>query len=329
MAISPDDARTLSVSLFRAIETLECADTQLHSMRFPESPVTTALFRASQVARSLCESALTRIEPFYTETHRDVSESASCQTLVASTLLRADTVAAALVCAGVRFVRCVSSWHNGDEAMRAAIDASDIDAISFGVVLSLESPPPSFCKLVHYALRRNDKGWSRRTENPETEFVYKCIRVLLLAPSIASADNVDHSENTALMIACHLKYTETVKVLLACPTTAESAGAVNKTGYSALMIASINGYTEIVIALLAVPSVIQSTSTASQKYGDTALMLATRNGHTQTVAALIACPTVVQSAGAVNKTGETALAIATRLKCKSNILLLTRPDLFA
>jgi hypothetical protein len=34
MAISPDDARTLSVSLFRAIETLERADTQLYFMRF-------------------------------------------------------------------------------------------------------------------------------------------------------------------------------------------------------------------------------------------------------------------------------------------------------
>ena len=131
--ISPDDARTLSVSLFRAMETLVHAEAHLHSVHSEkedgktEAKITTTLFRASQVAHSSCESALAHIEPFY-DTHTestvaDDSASCSCRSLVSSALENADTVFMALEHASkhCEITTLPMSMFCGDEAMRAAM----------------------------------------------------------------------------------------------------------------------------------------------------------------------------------------------------------------
>jgi ankyrin repeat protein len=340
--ISPDDARALSLSLFRAMETLAHADAHLHSVHFAagegeaETEITTTLFRATQVAHSSCESALARVEPFYdTHTAGTVAAdsascfcSCSCRSLVSSTLKNADTVVSALEHASNHLSTIVSlplSVFCGDEAMRAAIDAGDLGAISLAVVLLLELPslaPP--LQLVHHAL-------SLRQKNTETTCI---VCVLLTVPAIAaSACNADEKGNTALMIASVNGHTEFVNALLACPTVVQSAGAVDITGKTelmiasengnntqiltvndtnnntALMLASKNGHTETVRTLLACPTVVQSAGDVNTN-GYTALMLASLNGYTETVVALLACPTVVQTASAVNEYGFTALILS-------------------
>jgi ankyrin repeat protein len=318
--ISPDDARTLSVSLFRAMETLAHADAHLHSVHWEkekgegntEAKITTTLFRASQVAHSSCESALARVEPFYdTHTKRILADdsaycsSCSCRSLVSSALKHADIVSMALEHASknCEITTLPLSVLCGDEAMRAAIDAGDLGAISLAVVLLLELPsflPPLHQQLVHHALSLRNK----------TAVIERIVGVLLTVPAIAaSACNADTNGDTVLMLASANGHAEIVTALLVCRTVAQSAGAVNKNGFTALMLASANGHAEIVTALLACPIVVQSAG-AVNKYGNTALMLASANGHTETVHALLAYPTVVQSAGDVDEAGYTALMLA-------------------
>ncbi len=328
--ISPDDARALSLSLFRAMETLAHSEAHLHSVHFAElkgkgeaegnteTEITTTLFRASQVAHSSCESALARVEPFY-DTHAkgtvaDDSASCSCRSFVAFALRNANTVVAALEHASNHLSTTTSlplSVFCGDEAMRAAIDAGDLGAISLAVVLLLELPSllSPLRQLVHHAL-------SLRQKSTETT---RIVCILLTVPAIAaSAGNADTDGDTALMIASVNGHAETVSALLACPTVVQSAGAVNTDGYTALMLASSNGHTETVTALLACPTVIQSAGVVDTR-GNTVLMLASSNGCTKTVAALLACPTIVLSASAVNRRGATALGIAQ--ECKNNVLI--------
>jgi hypothetical protein len=300
--ISPNDARLLSVSLFKALETLTRADALLHSMHFAESPILATLFRASQTACSSCESALTHVEPFYDEhAFRDFSDSA-CRILVTSALEHADIVVAALEHASVRLVS-PRDLHLpllcGEEAMRAAIDAGDLGAISLGVVLFRESPPPSSTKLVHFALR------SRCVKCRE-----HVVRILMSVPSVAvSASEIDSISFTALMHASQGGNIESVNALLACPCVVASANTVNCFGDTALMIASARGHAEIVKALLACPSVIQHAGAANQRK-HTALMLASMHGHTETIRTLLACPEIMDSASTANTFGRTALMLA-------------------
>jgi hypothetical protein len=323
--ISPDDARALSVSLFRAMETLVSADAHLHSVHWEkgkgeekaEAEITTILFRASQVAHSLCESALARVEPFY-DTHTAgtvaadsascfCSCSCSCRSLVSSALKNADTVVAALEHASKHLSTIVSlplSVFCGDEAMRAAIDSRNLGAISLAVVLLLELPslaPP--LQLVHHAV-------SLRQRSTELDVITRIVGVLLTVPAIAaSATDADTDGNTALILALKNGHAETVTALLACPVISQSAGAVNKNGNTALMFASRSGRTETVAALLAFPTVVQSAG-AANKNGDTALMFASANGDIKIVNALLACHTVVESVGAFGSNGFTALKLA-------------------
>jgi ankyrin repeat protein len=300
--ISPNDARLLSVSLFKAMETLSHADTLLHSMHLAESPILATLFRASQTALSSCEFALTHVEPFYdTHTFCDFTDS-SCRTLVTSTLEHADIVVAALEYAFV----CLKSSPDlplpllcGDDAMHAAIDASDLGAISLGVVLVQESPPHSSSQLVHFALRSRS-----------TKCVEHVVRILMSVPSVAvSASEIDGISFTALMHASQRRNIESVNALLVCPFVVASANTVNCFGDTALMIASARGHAEIVNALLACPIVVQNAGAANHR-NHTALMLASMHGHTETVIALLTCPVIMDSASTVNTIGRTTLMLA-------------------
>jgi ankyrin repeat protein len=325
-SISPDDARTLSISLFRAMEILAHADAHLHSVHSEkgegDTEITTILFRASQVAHSSCESALARVEIFYdTDTECTVvaDDSASCSclcmSLVSSALKNADTVSTALEYTSKNYLITTlsSSVLCGNEATRAAIDAGDLGAISLTVVLLLELPslpsllsPPH--QVLHYACKSKSKSKSNASTEPDVNTRIVCV-LLTVHEIAASACNADPHGDTALMIAATFGYTATVIALLACPAVVQSAGAVNKYGNTALTIAATFGYTATVIALLACPAVVQSAG-AVNRYGNTALMIASRNGNTETVTALLACPPVVQSAGAVNTYGDTALTLA-------------------
>ena len=323
--ISPDDARVLSVSLFQAMETLAHADAHLHSHSVysekgdekakAESQITTSLFRASQVVHSSCELALARVEPFYTARNHEItdSDSISCRSLVTSALANAEIVAAALEHASKNcfllslpvFIVC------GDAAMRSAIDAGDLGAISLAVVLLLELPVsvplPPLVQLVHHALSLRNSNSSSSTT---TEVKARIVRVLLFVPEIAaSANNADADGNTALMLASSYGNTDAVITLLACPAVFESAGARDIYGDTALMRAAVNGHTETVAALLACPLVVLSAG-AQNACLNSALMLASWKGHTKIVVALLACHIVVQSAGDVNKSGSTALMCA-------------------
>jgi hypothetical protein len=317
--ISPDDARAFSISLFRAMETLAHADAHLHSEHSVhsekgegEAEITTILFRASQVAHASCESALAHIEPFYdtnTEGTASCSCSCSCRSLVSYALKNADTVSMALEHASKNASLITSlplSDFCGDEAMRAAIDAADLGAISLAVVLLSEIPfslAPPLHQLVHHAL-------SLRQRSTEIDVNTRIVCVLLTVPAIAaSATNADTDGNTALMLASKYGHTKFVNALLACPTVVQPAGAVDTDGYTALMLASKNGHTETIVGLLACPPVVQSACAVNID-GFTALMLAAKFGQSEAVTALLACPTVVQSAGAVNVNGNTALMIA-------------------
>jgi ankyrin repeat protein len=327
-SISPDDARTLSISLFRAMEILAHADAHLHSVHSEkgegDTEITTILFRASQVAHSSCESALARVEIFYdTDTECTVvaddsaSCSCSCMSLVSSALKNADTVSTALEYTSKNYLITTlsSSVLCGNEATRAAIDAGDLGAISLTVVLLLELPSLPFLlspphQVLHYACKSKSKSKSKSNASTEPDVNTRIVCVLLTVPEIAaSACNADPHGDTALMIAATFGYTATVIALLACPAVVQSAGAVNKYGNTALTIAATFGYTATVIALLSCPAVVQSAG-AVNRYGNTALMIASRNGNTETVTALLACPPVVQSAGAVNTYGDTALTLA-------------------
>jgi hypothetical protein len=303
------------------METLVSADAHLHSVHWEkgkgeekaEAEITTILFRASQVAHSLCESALARVEPFYdTHTAGNVAAdsascfcSCSCRSLVSSALKNADTVVTALEHASKHLSTIVSlplSDFCGNEAMRAAIDSRNLGAISLAVVLLLELPslaPP--LQLVHHALYLRNKS---------TETIAHIVCILLTVPAIAaSACNEDTNDITALMLASKKRHAEMVTALLACPVISQSAGAVNKNGNTALMFASRSGRTETVAALLAFPTVVQSAG-AANKNGDTALMFASANGDIEIVNALLACPTVVESVGAFGSNGFTALKLA-------------------
>jgi ankyrin repeat protein len=326
--VYPDDARTLSVSLFRAMETLAHADAHLHAVYSvhstkAEADITTTLFHASQVAHSLCESALARVEPFY-DAHTEgilaadsafcscsCSCSCSCRSFVSSALKNADAVSMALEYASEN-VSSVAlqpvSWCCGDEATRAAIDAGDLGAISLAVVLLLELPRSSSSplQLVHHAMRKSKS-------NTEPAVITRIIRLLLLVPAIAaSATDADTHGNTALMLASANGHAEAVTALLACPTVVQSLSVVTTNGKNtALMLASANGHAEIVATLLACPIVVQNAGAANQR-NFTALMLASQRGHIETVTALLASPIVIQSAGAVDLHGDTALMIASR-----------------
>jgi ankyrin repeat protein len=314
MFISPDDARTLSVSLFEAMATLAHADAHFHSLQSAkakaESLITTTLLHASQVAHSLCESALARVEPFYdTSTESTVavavaaddSASCLCRSVVTSALERACTVATALEYASKNclVVSLPLSYVCGDEAMHAAIDAGDLGAISLAVALLSQlsvSPSP---QLLHSAMRNT---------SIESAVIARIARVLLTLPVLtASANDADADGNTTLMVASAYARNEAVAVLLACPQVAQFADAVNRYGHTALIFAS--GHAETVAALLECPTVIQSAAVVNQ-YGYTALMTASFHGCTEAVVALLACPEVMQSAGAVNANGDTALMLA-------------------
>ena len=319
--ISADNARTLSVSLFQAMDTLAHADAHFHLMQSAkardsaesESTITTTLLHASQAALALCESALARVEPFYDAFH-EITESASCfcRSLVTSAIAYADTVVAALEYASknCEIATLLVSFFCSDAALRAAIDVGDLGAISLAVVLLLELPvstSPPLCQLVHHALSLSNSNSNTSTK---PAVIARIVRVLLLVPAIAaSANETDTTGNTALMHAAFMGHTETVITLLACHTVVQCAGAIDINGDTALILASWRGHAETVAALLAHTIVVQSAG-AVDADGDTALMLASWRGHTETVVALLACPMAVQSAGAVNTFGETALMLA-------------------
>jgi ankyrin repeat protein len=321
--ISADNARTLSVSLFQAMDTLAHADAHFHLMQSAkardsaesESTITTTLLHASQAALALCESALARVEPFYDAFH-EITESASCfcRSLVTSAIAYADTVVAALEYASknCEIATLLVSFFCSDAALRAAIDVGDLGAISLAVVLLLELPvstSPPLCQLVHHALSLSNSNSNSNTST-KPAVIARIVRVLLLVPAIAaSANETDTTGNTALMHAAFMGHTETVITLLACHTVVQCAGAIDINGDTALILASWRGHAETVAALLAHTIVVQSAG-AVDADGDTALMLASWRGHTETVVALLACPMAVQSAGAVNKFGETALMLA-------------------
>jgi Ankyrin repeats (3 copies) len=320
--MSPDVARAFSVSLFQALDALKHAEAYLHSTHIADSPLTTTLLRASQVACSSCESALTRVEPFYTVTaFYEISESMSCRKFVSHVLANAETVVAALEYASERdtIAHLPPSQVCSDDAMRAAIDAGDLGAICLAVVVLLESSTviaPSSFQCVHYAIQHVQNMFCTQ----------RIIRLILSVPAIAaSASGVDDNEKTALMLASQAGCTETVSAMLACPTIAASAGDATSTGVTALMLASRTGCMETVSAMLACPQVV-ATAGLSNNSGNTALMFASNNGFKHAVTALLACPTVVQSAGAANSFGNTALMLASYLGYKLIVTaLLTCP----
>jgi hypothetical protein len=284
---------------------LTCAEAKLHDNELlckgkeVETSVVSALCHAMRVAHASCEAALTRVERMYDADLAacDADEFVLCKEMAESAVFHASTFVSALEYASTQSSLSVELCS--DTAMRAAIDAESMGAVSLGVVLLSEfnfvlSPRGLFL----YVLRHD--------HHPSAHM----LRVLLSSSVlVAQINDCTDSQHTALMIASRRGLTEAVTALLACSAVRESAGAVNKHGFSALMLASRFGHSTIVSALLACPAVVASANDLSFR-GYTVLMLAATEGHVQVFHALLACPAVIASAGVSGINGDTALMIA-------------------
>lgn len=317
------EPQELSIALFAAINALACAEAQLQTaVHTREHNVVGVLVYAMRVAHATCEAALTRVEPFYDADTRVPEEYAACTTTVASALMKARIVTAALEYASTLLPLQPSPeiWC-GEKAMRAAIDAENTGAVALGIVLLSEcnavAPPRG---LFVYALKQAKSDAQ----------ILHVLHILLSSPALAAtiADR-DESDNTALMIASERGNARIVQELLACPTVASSADAGNNDRKTALMSAAKFGCAELVHALLACPAVV-SSAVYTKKCGYTALMVACVHGNTAAVNALLTCPAVCAAANDFNNIEDTALMIASRNGHMETVLaLLACPVVYA
>lgn len=312
ITITIEEARDRSLSLFRAIDTLTVAKAQLETNfndrrddddKNDASRIASTLLHGVRVAHASCETALTRVEPFYTNGAQAACDVFECRAMADTALTGAHTVVVAIQYACFQCADWAASPFPlsqaalcSDNAIRDAIDMERVGEVALGVVLAANDTT-RHDNLVLYVCEKSNA--------PNTPI----LRMLLASPVfVASLDDCNERGDTPLMVAISHRHVEAVTTLLACPAVIQSATAENGEGWNALMSAIQFNDTVAVTALLACP-LVAATADCVDANGETALMLAVTMENHAFVTELLACPVVAASAGAASFEGKTALMI--------------------